>query len=62
MHTKKNTENPQGKSDKEIKMAKLLIVDDEKGIRDVIREYSEFNGHEVTEAEDGMTEIGRAHV
>ena len=39
-------------------MAKLLIVDDEKGIRDVIREYSEFNGHEVTEAEDGMTAVG----
>ena len=39
-------------------MAKLLIVDDEKGIRDVIREYYEFNGHEVTEAEDGMTAVG----
>ena len=39
-------------------MAKLLIVDDEKGIRDVIRAYSEFNGHEVTEAEDGMTAVG----
>jgi len=24
----------------------------------VIREYSEFNGHEVTEAEDGMTAVG----
>ena len=40
------------------KMAKLLVVDDEKGIREVIREYSEFNGHEVTEAEDGMTALG----
>ena len=39
-------------------MAKLLIVDDEKGIREVIREYSEFNGHEVTEAADGMTAVG----
>ena len=39
-------------------MAKLLVVDDEKGIRKVIREYSEFNGHEVTEAEDGMTAVG----
>lgn len=39
-------------------MAKLLVVDDEKGIREVIREYSEFNGHEVTEAEDGMTALG----
>ena len=33
-------------------------MDDEKGIREVIREYSEFNGHEVTEAEDGMTAVG----
>ena len=40
------------------KMAKLLVVDDEKGIIEVIREYSEFNGHEVTEAEDGMTAVG----
>lgn len=39
-------------------MAKLLIVDDEKGIREVIREYSEFNGHEVTEAENGMIAVG----
>ena len=39
-------------------MAKLLVVEDEKGIREVIREYSEFNGHEVTEAEDGMTAVG----
>ena len=39
-------------------MAKLLVVDDEKGIRQVIREYSEFNGHEVTEAEDGMMAVG----
>lgn len=39
-------------------MARLLVVDDEKGIREVIREYSEFNGHTVTEAEDGMTALG----
>ncbi|MDD4200618.1 MAG: response regulator transcription factor [Eubacteriales bacterium] len=39
-------------------MAKLLVVDDEKGIRQVIREYSEFNGHEVTEAGDGMAAVG----
>jgi len=39
-------------------MAKLLIVDDEQKIREVIREYSEFNGHEVEEAADGMTAIG----
>ena len=39
-------------------MAKLLIVDDEQKIREVIREYSEFNGYEVEEAADGMTAVG----
>ena len=39
-------------------MAKLLIVDDEQKIREVIREYSEFNGHEVEEASDGMAAVG----
>ena len=28
----------------------ILIVDDEQKIREVIREYSEFNGYEVEEA------------
>lgn len=39
-------------------MAKLLIVDDEQKIREVIREYSEWNGYEVDEAEDGMSAVG----
>lgn len=39
-------------------MYKILVVDDEAKIREVIREYSEFNGFEVTEAEDGMTAVG----
>lgn len=39
-------------------MAKILVVDDEQKIREVIREYSEFNGHEVAEAADGMTAVG----
>lgn len=39
-------------------MSKLLIVDDEIKIREVIREYAEFNGHEVDEAADGMEAIG----
>ena len=39
-------------------MAKILVVDDEAKIREVIREYSEFNGFEVTEAEDGMSAVG----
>ena len=39
-------------------MYKLLIVDDEQKIREVIREYSEFNGYMVDEAEDGMSAVG----
>lgn len=39
-------------------MYKLLVVDDEQKIREVIREYSEFNGYTVDEAEDGMSAIG----
>ena len=39
-------------------MAKILVADDEQKIREVIREYSEFNGHEITEASDGMTAVG----
>ena len=39
-------------------MAKILIVDDEQKIREVIREYSEFNGYEVEEAANGMTAVG----
>ena len=38
-------------------MYKLLVVDDEPKIREVIREYAEFNGYDVTEAEDGMEAV-----
>ena len=38
-------------------MAKILIVDDEKNIREVVREYAELNGYETDEAEDGMKAI-----
>lgn len=38
-------------------MSKILIVDDEEGIREVIREYAEFEGHTVTEACNGMEAI-----
>lgn len=38
-------------------MAKLLIVDDEASIREVVREYAEFNEHEVKEAADGMEAV-----
>ncbi len=39
-------------------MYKLLVVDDEPKIREVIREYAEFNGYDVTEAADGMSAVG----
>lgn len=38
-------------------MATILIVDDEKNIRNVVREYAEFEGYEVFEAEDGMAAV-----
>lgn len=39
-------------------MKKLLIVDDEAKIREVIREYAEFSGYTAEEAADGMSAIG----
>ncbi len=38
-------------------MAKLLIVDDELKIREVVREYALINGYEVVEASDGLEAI-----
>lgn len=38
-------------------MAKVLIVDDEENIRNVLREYAEFEGHVVMEAVDGMDAV-----
>lgn len=32
----------------------ILVVDDEENIRKLIRKYAEFEGHDVTEAADGM--------
>ncbi len=40
-------------------MPKILIVDDEPGIRAVIREYAEFEGYDADEAEDGMEAVHR---
>ncbi len=37
-------------------MARILVIDDEKIIRNVVRRYLEREGHEIVEAEDG--EIG----
>ncbi len=39
-------------------MKRLLIVDDEEKIREVIREYAEFSGYAAEEAADGMSAIG----
>lgn len=36
---------------------KILIVDDEKGIRDVIREYAILENYEIYEADDGLKAI-----
>ncbi len=38
-------------------MLKVLVVDDEVKIREVIREYAEFEGYEVSEASNGMEAI-----
>lgn len=38
-------------------MAKILAVDDEAKIRMIIKEYAEFEGYEVAEAEDGMAAV-----
>ena len=38
-------------------MSRILIVDDESNIRNVVKEYAEFEGYEVAEAEDGMQAI-----
>jgi len=39
-------------------MYKILIADDEQKIREVIREYAEFNGYQTDEAENGMEAVG----
>lgn len=38
-------------------MCKILIVDDEQNIRRVVREYAEFEGYSVEEAENGMEAV-----
>ena len=40
-------------------MAKILIVDDEIKIREVIKEYAEFSGYETDEAKDGMEAVSK---
>ena len=43
-------------------MAKLLIVDDEENIREVVREYAEFSGFDVEEAGDGREAVGLCRI
>ena len=38
-------------------MYKILVADDEAGIRSFVRKYAEFDGHEVIEASDGMEAV-----
>ena len=38
-------------------MYKILVVDDEEMIRKIVSKYASFEGHEVTEAQDGMKAI-----
>lgn len=39
---------------------KVLIVDDEKDIREVLKQYAEFAGYETVEAKDGLEAVARA--
>jgi DNA-binding response OmpR family regulator len=38
-------------------MARILICDDEAGLRSVIKRYAQFEGHDVTEAGDGSEAV-----
>lgn len=38
-------------------MYRVLVVDDEEKIRAIIRKYAEFEGYEITEAENGMEAV-----
>ncbi len=38
-------------------MYRILVVDDEARIRSIIKKYAEFEGHQVTEAGDGMEAV-----
>ena len=43
-------------------MPKILIVDDEDKIREVVKEYAVFDGYEVDQACDGMEAIKRTRL
>ena len=40
-------------------MTRILIVDDEENIREVVREYAELNGYDADEAQDGFEAIDK---
>lgn len=40
-------------------MYKILVVDDEMNIRELIKKYANFEGHEVDEASDGLEAIAK---
>ncbi len=40
-----------------LQMSKILVVDDEAKIREIIKKYAEFEGHEVTEASGGLEAV-----
>lgn len=42
-----------------IHMKRLLIVDDEKNIREIIKKYAKFEGYDFCEAQDGLEAIER---
>ena len=43
-------------------MARVLIVDDEKGIRDALAQVFEYEGQEVRVAEDGPDAVSYTHL
>ena len=45
------------KSDRSDSVYKILVVDDEENIRQIIKKYAIFEGHEVVEAADGMEAV-----
>lgn len=52
-----------------VKQSTILVVDDERTIREVVRRYLELDGFQVIEADNGAKalellkrQIGRAHV
>ena len=40
-------------------MPRMLIVEDETGIREYIRKYAEYEGYVVTEAQDGAQAVAQ---